>query len=323
MAVRPATLLLLLAAQSVAASEPLYVKNLSPVAGLLGLPAQRTASVDTAGQFNLALHGSLASHYISEGSGDEYLNLDGETGRLALEVRYAISDNLDVQLELPWLKHSGGNLDSLIDNWHDFWGMSDGGRSNVEQDLLDYRYRGEDNFLLEDDSSGLGDTSLSLGYRFYGDEEASASIVVGYKFGTGDEDKFLGSGADDAYLALRFSGDQRSDLPLRWHGQLGYLYAGESELIENIQEQHLWFAGLGLDWRLGESWSLLGQVDAHAAPADSDIKGIGETAVMLTVGARWRFAEQWALDLSLVEDIQVETAPDVVFQAGVRWRPER
>ena len=321
MAVRPATLLLLLAAQSVAASEPLYVKNLSPVAGLLGLPAQRTASVDTAGQFNLALHGSLASHYISEGSGDEYLNLDGETGRLALEVRYAISDNLDVQLELPWLKHSGGNLDSLIDNWHDFWGMSDGGRSNVEQDLLDYRYRGEDNFLLEDDSSGLGDTSLSLGYRFYGDEEASASIVVGYKFGTGDEDKFLGSGADDAYLALRFSGDQRSDLPLRWHGQLGYLYAGESELIENIQEQHLWFAGLGLDWRLGESWSLLGQVDAHAAPADSDIKGIGETAVMLTLGARWRFAEQWDLDLSLVEDIQVETAPDVVFQAGVRWRP--
>ena len=323
MAVRPATLLLLLAAQSVAASEPLYVKNLSPVAGLLGLPAQRTASVDTAGQFNLALHGSLASHYISEGSGDEYLNLDGETGRLALEVRYAISDNLDVQLELPWLKHSGGNLDSLIDNWHDFWGMSDGGRSNVEQDLLDYRYRGEDNFLLEDDSSGLGDTSLSLGYRFYGDEEASASIVVGYKFGTGDEDKFLGSGADDAYLALRFSGDQRSDLPLRWHGQLGYLYAGESELIENIQEQHLWFAGLGLDWRLGESWSLLGQVDAHAAPADSDIKGIGETAVMLTLGARWRFAEQWDLDLSLVEDIQVETAPDVVFQAGVRWRPQR
>ena len=321
MAVRPATLLLLLAAQSVAASEPLYVKNLSPVAGLLGLPAQRTASVDTAGQFNLALHGSLASHYISEGSGDEYLNLDGETGRLALEVRYAISDNLDVQLELPWLKHSGGKLDSLIDNWHDFWGMSDGGRSNVEQDLLDYRYRGEDNFLLEDDSSGLGDTSLSLGYRFYGDEEASASIVVGYKFGTGDEDKFLGSGADDAYLALRFSGDQRSDLPLRWHGQLGYLYAGESELIQNIQEQHLWFAGLGLDWRLGESWSLLGQVDAHAAPADSDIKGIGETAVMLTLGARWRFAEQWDLDLSLVEDIQVETAPDVVFQAGVRWRP--
>ena len=321
MAVRPATLLLLLAAQSVAASEPLYVKNLSPVAGLLGLPAQRTASVDTAGQFNLALHGSLASHYISEGSGDEYLNLDGETGRLALEVRYAISDNLDVQLELPWLKHSGGNLDSLIDNWHDFWGMSDGGRSNVEQDLLDYRYRGEDNFLLEDDSSGLGDTSLSLGYRFYGDEEASASIVVGYKFGTGDEDKFLGSGADDAYLALRFSGDQRSDLPLRWHGQLGYLYAGESELIQNIQEQHLWFAGLGLDWRLGESWSLLGQVDAHAAPADSDIKGIGETAVMLTLGARWRFAEQWDLDLSLVEDIQVETAPDVIFQASVRYRP--
>ena len=108
---------------------------------------------------------------------------------------------------------------------------------------------------------------------------------------------------------------------MRWHGQLGYLYAGQSDLIENIQEQNLWFAGLGLDWRISPSWSVLGQLDAHAAPADSEIKGIGEAAVMVSVGARWRFAEDWALDFSVVEDIQVETAPDVVFQAGVRWRP--
>ena len=62
-------------------------------------------------------------------SSTEYLNLDGETLRFALELRYGLAENWDLQLEVPWLEHSGGNLDRLIDDWHDLWGMSDGGRS--------------------------------------------------------------------------------------------------------------------------------------------------------------------------------------------------
>ena len=313
--------LFVVVALPVVANEPLYVKNLSPVAGLLGLPSQRNADIASPGRFALAVHGSLASHYVSENSGGEYLNFDGETARLAIEARYALADNWDLQLEAPWLQHSGGNLDSLIDSWHDFWGMSDGGRSDVPQDLLDYRYLGVDEFSLQDDASGLGDISLSLSHQFYAREAASAAVVLGYKFGSGDEDEFLGSGADDVYLAVRFSGDHGSELPLRWHGQLGYLRSGESDLIANMQERDLWFVGLGLDWRINSGWSLLGQLDAHAAPADSDIDGIGEPAVMLTVGGRWRFADAWSLDLSLVEDVQVETAPDVTFQASLRYFP--
>ncbi|MBT5005985.1 MAG: DUF3187 family protein, partial [Halieaceae bacterium] len=150
-------------------------------------------------------------------------------------------------------------------------------------------------------------------------DTSSAAFVLGYKFSTGDEDEFLGSGSDDFYLAVRFSGDHGSELPLRWHGQLGYLRAGDLDLVGNMQEQDLWFAGLGLDWKLTAAWSLLGQLDVHAAPTDSDIDALGESAIMLSAGGRWRFAEHWALDLSFVEDVQVETAPDVTFQASLRY----
>ncbi len=302
------------------AQEPLYVKNLSPVAGLFGLPSQRNADIGPAGSFGLAAHTSIASHYVSEVRGNEALNLDGETLRVALELRYALTDNWDLQLELPWLDHSGGDLDSLIDNWHDFWGMSDGGRSRAAQDLLDYRYQGSDTFDLRDASSGMGDSTLSLSYRLYHDKAASAALVAGYKFSTGDEDEFTGSGSDDAFVALRFSGDHLADLPLRWHGQLGYLRAGQSELIAHMQERDLWFAGLTVDWLITPAWSLIGQLDAHAAPTDSGIDGLGEDAIMLTVGGRWRFAERWTVDISVVEDVQVETAPDVTFQASLRYR---
>ena len=133
------------------AAEPLYAKNLSPVSGLLGLPSQRLAATGPAGALDLAAHASVANNYVLEIDGAEQVNLDGETLRLALELRYAFADRWDLQLEVPWLDHSGGRLDSAIDNWHDFWGMSDGGRSDAERDLLDFRYQGNGAFSLQDD----------------------------------------------------------------------------------------------------------------------------------------------------------------------------
>jgi len=313
---------LVLLAPAAMASEPLYVKNLSPVAGLVGLPSQRDAQTMGSGELALALHGSLASQYVNESSASEYLNLDGETARVAFELRYGLAPDWDVQLEIPWLKQSGGNLDSVIDNWHDFWGMSDGGRSSVPRDILDYRYVSPDaGFSLQDDSSGIGDVSLSLTHAFYRDRDSVASVVVGYKAGTGDEDEFLGSGADDAYIALRFSGAQMSNLPLSWHGQAGYLRAGDSDLLDGAQEQNLWFAGLAMDWRFARDWSLIAQLDAHPAPMHSELTGVGEDAAMGTLGVRWHFSPRWSVDFSVVEDIRVETAPDVTFQASLRFRP--
>ena len=318
---RVAALFLCLAGVA-AADEPLYVKNLSPVTGLLGLPSQRSADSEGKGELRVALHSSVANSYILDSSAQEYLNLDGETLRFALDVRYGLAPGWDIQLELPWLEQSGGDLDRAIDDWHDLWGMSDGGRSQVPRNQLDYQYASlsAPGFLLDDDSSGIGDITLALNYAFFRDDDAVASVAVGYKFGVGDEDKFLGSGGDDVFLALRFSGTHLSQLPLTWHGQLGYLRAGDSDLLDGIQEQDLWFAGLSLEWMFAERWSLLAQLDSNAAPTNSDITALGDTAGTFTGGVRWRFAPGWSVDASVVEDILVETAADVAFQASLRYR---
>ena len=121
---------------------------------------------------------------------------------------------------------------------------------------------------------------------------------------------------------MRFSGAHLTDLPLYWHGQVGYLRAGDSDLLDGIQQQDLWFAGLSLDWRLNERWSLLAQLDGNAAPTNSDITAIGDSAGTFTGGVRWRFLPGWSVDFSLVEDIVVETAADVTFQASLRYRAD-
>ena len=167
----------------------------------------------------------------------------------------------------------------------------------------------------------MGDISLSLNHVFYQDESSTVSLALGYKFGTGDEDDFLGSGADDAFIALRFSGAQMSNLPLTWHGQAGYLRAGDSNLLGGFQEQNLWFAGLAVDWQFAQRWSLIAQLDGHAAPLDSTLTGVGNDTVMTTLGTRWYFAPHWSIDFNFVEDIRVATASDVTFQASLRYRP--
>jgi len=321
-----ATLALLAGAAAAAAqdwSEPLYVKNLSPVTGLLGFPSQRSALTEPAGRLGAALHASVANTFVNDGSGDEYVHLDGETLRFDLELRYGLAEDWDLQVDLPWLEQSGGHLDRVIDDWHDLWGMPDGGRSDVPRDQLNYRYASPDHgFYLGNSDSGIGDVSAALSWAFYRDRGSAASLVLGYKFGTGDEDGFLGSGADDFFAGLRFSGADLSGRPLYWHGQAGYLRAGESDLLEGIQERNLWYAGLALDWAFAARWSLLLQLDGNAAPTDSDITALGDNAATFSFGARWRFAPGWSADLSLVEDILVETAADVVFQASLRYRGE-
>jgi hypothetical protein len=305
-------------AQNAPLLDPLPVKNLAPVAGLLGVPIQHRAGASAAGSWSWTLQGSVASHYATDRAGEERINLDGETQRLALLAGYRIAADWELQLELPWQRQRGGALDGLIDNWHDFWGMPDNGRGLVPRDLIDYRYADPAlRFDLRDDSAGWGDTSLTLQRQLYRGERIDLALGVGYKFGTGDAARFTGSGEGDGFATLRLSG--RLSPSTLWHGQLGYLRAGEIPALAGRQRRNLWFAGGALAWELAPGWSLIGQLDAHAAPLDSALDSVGDTAFLLSAGTRWQVSPRWSLEFLLVEDVAVETGPDVIFQAGLRY----
>tara|TARA_R100000005_G_scaffold95508_1_gene77226 strand:- start:2570 stop:3610 length:1041 start_codon:yes stop_codon:yes gene_type:complete len=313
---------LLLLAGAAHAVEPLYGKNLTPVSGLLGLPSMRSAALVPARDMSLAVHGALASHAVFDGAAaGEALRLDGETHRLALEWRYGLAPGWELQVELPWLSHSGGSLDALIDSWHSLWGMPDGGREAVPRDQLDFRYLNSTAAIaLQDSVSGVGDVTLGLHRALRTEGNWRLSAGLGYKLATGEERELLGSGAEDIFLVLRANG-----LPPQsaWQlfGQAGYLRAGQIAGLQAAQERNLWFAGLGVSWTAHERVTLLAQVDAHAAPLQSNLTALGSSALMLNVGARWQLTDRWALEAGFMEDIRVETAPDITFQASLRFTP--
>ncbi|MBA6413286.1 DUF3187 family protein [Parahaliea sp. F7430] len=315
-----AVFLALLSPTWVAAGEPLYVKNLSPIASLFGLPAQQSAAIAAAGTWQWDFHSALASHYIEERRASEALSFDGETQRLVLAARYALSDQWQLQLELPYSKQSAGFLDTGIDRWHNLWGLPDNGRSDVPRDQLNYRYAdSEQRFDLYSRRAGLGDISLAVQRSLYRAGGLALAGTVGYKFGTGDFADFSGSGEADSYAVLRLSSDSLAAAPLSWHAQLGYLRAAKVSALAGRQQRDLWFAGASAQWQFSPSWSLLGQLDAHKAPLASAIDALAKDSVMLSAGLRWQLSQRWGLDFSIVEDIAVETAPDVMFQASLRY----
>jgi len=300
---------------------PLYARNLAPVTGLFGFPLLREAAVLERGQYRGALFGSVANNYSVDVDGQEAVNFDGETQRLAGQFGVGLGGGWELEGEIPWLRHDGGELDKPIENWHDFWGLPDGDRDEAPRNLINYSYAGPDaSFSMREDVQGWGDAQLALVKELWRDEDTVISGRAGVKFATGDEDDLLGSGSEDYYLSLNFSGWQRSDLPLAWHGQLGYLRAGDAGVLGDIQEQDLWFASLGMEWQAWQTVHLKLQVDSNDAVADSSLDQLGSVAVQLTAGLSWLFASGWEAEFSFSEDIAVDTAPDFVLQLGVRYR---
>ena len=59
--------------------------------------------------------------------------LDGESLNTELTIDYGIGNDAELSLVIPYLKHSGGNLDGFIENWHSFFGLPNGGRSLVKK----------------------------------------------------------------------------------------------------------------------------------------------------------------------------------------------
>jgi len=318
-----ATVMLLLplaAASQERHSEPIGVENLSPLTGLLALPAQRSAALPEG--WRIDSHLAVASHFVVDTAQEEAVFLDGETQRFSLAVEYGWHPDWSARITVPWLDHDGGFLDGVINNWHDFFGMSDGGRSRYPEDVFRYALDTPDRqFDVTEGGGGLGDVRLELNRRFYQAQDQAAALSVGYKFPTGEEDQFTGSGAGDFFTTVRFSGEQKSALPLTWHAQAGYVWSGASELLGPAQRQGLWFAGLAADWRFARRWSLLAQYDSHAAPLHSELDGLGEAAGLLSFGLRFYPGRDWSIEASFVEDIVVESAPDITFQASLRWHP--
>ncbi len=307
------------------AAEILHDHDASPFVGIFGLPdATEGGTVLDAGRSISGFFVQGSSHSIAEETGDELIIQDGETTRFELGYRRGFSGGWELGLELPYLMHESGGLDSVIEDWHDFFGLPNGARDELPRDNLLYRFErpGAATFNFDRNVNGIGDLRLYGGYRLKDEPGYRSAVRFSVKLPTGEAEDLLGSGGVDvsAGLAGDWSGLGESG---KWSAfyRLNLIYLGEPEYLSDIYNEFIGQASGGVSWQVAERVGLSVQAQVRSALYDAEVEPLGETSVMLTFGGDIRLSESTSLVLAVGEDIKVDSAPDVSFQLALRYQP--
>jgi hypothetical protein len=295
---------------------PFQVRNFSPTALVHGLSIAETPRLLPTGKTALQASFDLANHATLDTSSNEAILFDGETYIATLGLRYGLSDQLQVGIDLPWVWHSGGFLDSFISDWHDFFGLPDGDRDELQDDQLNYLYYrdGTERLRLQDETDSLGDLRLLFSWQFKTTEHSTFALQTQVKAPTGDADKLTGSEAWDVSMALSAQRDFTlgKGQGALWGG-FGVSWLGDGEVLEEEAEDFAASGWLGAGWSPLNWLSLKLQIDSHTALYDSDLRELGDPAVILTLGGTLGLGEKTTLDIGVGEDLNVNASPDVTF----------
>lgn len=303
-------------ATAIMVSGPLRVRNVSPVVQLYGLPRMVGAQV-LGDETELSLNIEAANNFQSEGRMGTFVFFDGESLITSLRIRSGFADRFEWGAELPYVAHTGGVFDGVVDEFHELFGLPDGERSLAPRGRLDYLIRSDGVIYADftDSAQSYGDLRGFVGMQVLDKPGHSFSVRSQIKFPTGRVEDLSGSEAMDVSLWGEYEIALVSallDVRLTLSGGVSYL--GEGELLPDVQESWVGFGHLGLQIPLHPRIAFMAQLDAHTTVLDTGNPLIADAGVLGTVGGRFGLTERLWMDVAIIEDLESESASDVVFQ---------
>jgi len=305
---------------------PFYTRDQGPFSQVFGLPPAEGGMLVPAGR----LDGRLVLDIANSDSGEwdssrETLELDGETLRLTLALRYGLANRMEIGMDIPYVSHDGGVTDGFIHEFHDITGLPVPKTKEKNRMVYSYIRDGVTEVDIRESTSGVGDLLLSFGYQLAGEKtKASRAIAVraGLKLPTGDAGTLRGSGSTD--FSLRLAASDAATLSGRnitLYGEAGALWMGKGEVLEEQQRSFAGFGTVGLGWSPLSWFALKVQVETHSAFYRDSVTDVLASPVFQVVGGG-TFALPWetTLDVGISENIFTETSPDVTFHFALRKR---
>jgi len=316
------TILLLIVNSNCYASHPspFLTRNESPFSIIFGLPLASSAQLLDKNQsrwissFNIS--NTLNAQAKNTGNNNESLLIDIETWHINFLYDYNFKENWMLRLQLPYIVHSGGFLDSTIDTYHQTLGLPENIRPDFSHDQIDINVTLNNESLvnINNKQSSLGDISIQLALQAEKSEQSALSYWLSLKLPSGDTDKLTGSGGTD--LAMWTSMDYLLT-GSRWlYGQAGLLYMSDSDILKNIQKNWAAFANGGIKLEPWSNLELKAQLDFHSAFYDSELEFLSHV-LQLTFGVSYAISKKHKLDFAVAEDIKNSASPDVNF--NISW----
>ncbi len=305
-------------AQSAPAGDLLFpVDNQAALARAFALPSLGQAGVLDAGLQQWRASLDWTNEFVLDQTDDASVLEDGETQRYALNWRRGLGHDLEVSAELPLLITGGGILDGVIENWHNLFGLPDGGRDAAPHHQYHYQYIRNGQTLLDVDSAtvGVGDVTLGGGWQL----RPGLALRAMAKLPTGDAGRLLGGNPGGALWADYYPFAASA----RWSGFLsaGASLNGADDTLGAQHHPYVAFGGAGVGYRLVARWQVQGQIYAHSQLyRDSSLSPLHKEGLQMALGARYEVSGSTAITAGFQEDLVTDSSPDVSFHLDWSWR---
>jgi len=299
--------------------------NQSPLVQIYGLPHDTGADIVSSGIFKMNLNQDLSSNYTASNRAGEQIILDGETYRTTIAARYGIAPRWEAGIELPYLVQGGGFLDSFVIGWHNTFGLPQGGRDIAPKNRLNYSYSkvGVQKLRMNHSASGIGDISLTGGFRLYDDYKTDhhdrVALKAALKLPTGNSSYLFGSGSTDFMFQLCASSNNFTEFgSLGVYGSLGALVMSGGDILQDQHNPLVGVGTFGIGWG-PTSWISFKLQLNSTTPfyRGSSLNEISKSSLLLTSGGSIKLPEGYLLDIGVGEDVAVATASDVSFHLGL------
>ena len=302
--------------------RPFASHNQSPLIHSFGLPNVEGGNIMPKNKLSISSVFNLSSNSTNAFSSNEIVYFDGEMARIDFQARYGIGSRFEMGLNIPIINHSKGFMDSSINGFRDFMGMSGGARAStpIGEFLYAYEQNGESLFNIDASAFGVGDISFELGYKIVDSKTHAMALRAYLKMNNADKLKLLGSGTLD--LSVQFSGQTKGvgPRPAYFFYSLGYLRIGDGSLLESMQMNDVAFASLGLAVSVNKWLVPKMQVDYHSKFYKNSLtQELGDYGMQLLLGADIVLNKRMVLTAGFAEDIKINTSPDFVLHMGLNY----
>ncbi|MBI4161027.1 MAG: DUF3187 family protein [Acidobacteria bacterium] len=240
---------------------------------------------------------------------------DGEVLWTDLGFRLGVNEWLEVGVDLPLVRYTGGVLDPSIEGFHDTLGLPDDGRNDFERGAFHLAlFLGGSDLFVEGTPSdfGVGDLTLTAKIPlFRGPDGAPAVAGAAYlKLPTGSEARLLGSGSLDFGAQILFS---RRKGRHAYHLSGGAVRLGDWDLVPQIDPEFLWLGSGTYEVLATGMTSVLVQAGITASPfRKATTEDLADPSVRLKAGFRRHFPSGLALE-ALIEENLARTNASIDF----------
>ncbi|MCZ4693648.1 DUF3187 family protein [Ancylomarina euxinus] len=302
--------------------KPFPSHNQSPLIHYFCIPNAEEGHIVSKNKLSISAIFNLSSNSTNAISSNEIVYFDGEMARFDLQARYGISPRFEIGLNVPFINHSTGFMDSSINGFHDFLGLTGGARANTPVDGILYAYMqdGKSLFNINESSFGVGDVSFELGFKLLDQKSHSMALRAYLKMNNADKFKLLGSGTLD--FSVQFAGQAIGvgPRPAYFFYSFGYLRVGGGSLLEDMQINDIAFASLGLAVKVNKWLAPKMQLDYHSRFYKNSLtQELGDYGMQFLLGSDFILSEKMILTGGFAEDVKINTSPDFVLHLGLSY----